>query len=516
VLGGRTFSFEAQREVTELRDYQTEALDGLRAKLGRGVRRIALVAPTGAGKTTIAGAMIKGAQAKGRRCIFLAHRKELIEQCSARLDEFSIAHGIIQQKHKRTDPRQSVQVASVQTLIRKDHWAADLIIVDECHRSTSKTYTDIIARYDNPAVIGLTATPYRMDGRGLGEIYDDLHELISTQALIDLKYLVMPVVFGSRAELDLSKVKVTAGDYNKQQLADAMKETILRGDLVQNWAERVGERTGAKYASQCRAVTVVFAPSVEQSLRIVAQFNDRGVPAEHIDAKTPAKERAETLRKLRAREISVVSNVGILTEGWDLPHLECVVLARPTRSRSLYKQMIGRLMRPDAEKRFAFVLDHANCTQTHGFVNETEDFSLKGREKRPRKGSSMAPHKKCKKCDALLALSVKVCSHCGHQIFEVDVRFTDEKLVELRPGQFKRHQEKPVDERQKTFDEFCKQCITREYNPNWARMRYQSIYGHWPAWKTGIRVPKFFRDYEAECNKKESEDQLGLLSPSSR
>lgn len=500
--------------MISLRDYQEAGIEGLREKISQGVRRVALVAPTGAGKTTIAAAMIDGAMRKGNRCLFLAHRKELIEQCSARLDQFGIKHGVIQAKHPKTDPTKRVQVASISTLIRKDHWDAEVIIVDECHRSTSKTYTKIIDRYKSPVVIGLTATPYRMDGRGLGEVYDDIHTLISTQDLIDMGYLVMPVIFGSKVKLDLSGVRVTAGDYNRGDLADAMKETVLRGDLIDNWATRVMAETGAERVSDCRACTVVFAPSVEQSIKIVEQFKAAGVAAAHLDAKTPAKERAEILRQLRAREISVVSNVGILTEGWDLPHLECVVLARPTRSRSMFKQMVGRLMRPDAGKRFAFVLDHANCTQTHGFVNEPEEYSLEGREKRPRKGAGLKPHKICKKCNAMLGMRVRACPMCGAVQFKVDVRFTNEKLVELKPGEVQRIERRPVEERQQAFNEWCVQCMSREYKPNWARMRYQAKYGEWPGWNTGIRVPRSFREYERAWNEAETKGQMGLLQPS--
>lgn len=491
-----------QYGVIELREYQNEGLDALRDRLGRGVRKIVFVAPTGAGKTTVAGAMIDGARRKGNRCIFLAHRTELIEQCSARLDQFGIPHGVIQRKHKRTDPRKQVQVASVQTLVRRDHWEADLIVVDECHRSTSASYVKILERYtNNPAVIGLTATPYRLDGRGLGEIYDDLYELIPVQPLIDQGFLVMPRIYGSR-DLDLSRVKTTAGDFNKKQLAAAMRETVLRGDIVENWVKRVQAETGATSAAECRACTVVFSPSVEQSVKIAEQFNQSGIPAAHLDANTPREERNRILSALRSRELSVVSNVGILTEGWDLPHLEVVALLRPTKSRSLVKQMVGRIMRPDPGKRFAIVLDHANCTRMHGFVNEPEVLDLDGREKRPRKGSGPAPHKVCKACDELVPLSAKVCPGCGHQIFEVDVVFTDEELVELDPSKIKRPVLAPESERQQAFVELCKQCMAREYAPNWVRVRYKKLYGSWPVHRDGIKIPSFFRKYEREFEPK--------------
>jgi superfamily II DNA or RNA helicase len=488
--------------VIEPRDYQQDALNALRDKIRSGVRRICLVAPTGAGKTTVAGAMIHGVMSKGKRAIFLAHRQELIDQCSDRLTEFGVRHGVIQGNDPRTDPYRSVQVASVQTLVRRDHWDADLIIVDECHRSTSETYTKIIDRYDSPCVIGLTATPYRMDGRGLGEQYDDLHEVIGTQDLIDLGYLVNPRVYGSRDPVDLSGVKTTAGDYNKKDLAGAMSTHVLRGEIVKNWLNRFEGRD---------ACTVVFAPSIEQSLRIVEQFRSAGVSAEHIDgsmSKSATGRRREVLRGLADRSISVVSNVGILTEGWDLPHLECVILARPTRSKSLYRQMVGRLMRPDPGKRFAYVLDHANCTRMHGFVFDPQEYSLEGRENRPRKGNTPAPHKQCESCFAMLPLRERRCSVCGHEKLRTPVEYTDEDLVELDPSNIVAGKSKasdvPRSQRQETFDKLCFQCIERGYKPAWARMRYNTFYGEWPSWQTGIRSSKSFRKYEADFKDKAS------------
>lgn len=481
-----------------LRTYQDGALHSVRGEIRAGNRRVLLVAPTGAGKTTIAGAIIDGVKSKGKRAIFLAHRTELIEQCSGRLEEFGLEHGVIQADHWRTNPDHNVQVASIQTLVRREHFDADLVIVDEAHRSTSVTYGKILERYDNPVVLGLTATPYRMDGKGLGDLYDVIVEVSQTQALIDEGYLVMPTVFGSK-RIDLSGVSVTAGDYDRKELQEAMQNTILHGDLLKNWMVHCGKATGAGDPSECDACTVCFAPSVEQSKAIVEQFQKAGVPSAHIDAKTPSKERAEVLKRLRNRDLVLVSNVGLLTEGWDLPHLECVILARPTRSRSLFKQMVGRLMRPDDDKRFAYLLDHANGTRTHGFVNETETYSLKGREDRPRKGDAEAPLKECKVCKALCPIQAPQCEECGFVFPKREVEYTDEELTELRPGEFKVDPPKneiPRDTRQEGFEQFCKQCVERGLKPNWARVRYMHTYRDWPSWKDGIRTPKFFHKYE--------------------
>jgi superfamily II DNA or RNA helicase len=508
--------------VIELRDYQEDALRTLRDRIRMGKRRPLLVAPTGAGKTTIAGAMIHGVMAKGRRAIFLAHRKELINQCAGRLTQFGVPHGVIKAKDKRRDPTRPVQVASVQTLTNREHWPADLIIVDEAHRSTSKTYVDILERYDNPIVVGLTATPYRMDGRGLGEIYDDIVEVCATQDLVDLGYLIRPSVFGSVQPVDLSGVSTSMGDFNKKELAGAMEGHVLRGEILTNWTRVVSaymQKRGvtATKPADLDACTVVFASSVEQSIKIAEQFKAVGVPAAHIDGKTPDDERDEILAKLRSRELTVVSNFGLLTEGWDLPHLECVILARPTRSKSLYRQMVGRIMRPDDDKRFAIVLDHGNCTRMHGFATDPQEYTLDGREARPRKGSKPAPHKMCERCLAKLPMNSNACDICGHQKLKLPVEYTNEMLVELDASNVDagapRAHAVPRDERQRVFDRFCYQCIERGFKPNWARMRYMQTYGEWPTWQSGIRSSREFMKYEADV-KKRREAEAGELRES--
>ena len=513
--------------MVTLRPYQVKSLDRLRGEISLGHRRILVVAPTGAGKTTIAGEVISGADKKGKRSIFLAHRTELIQQCSDRLDDMGVPHGIIQSGSKRQNPEASVQVASIQTLINRDHWDADILIVDEAHRSTSPIYIKILERYNDPVVLGLTATPYRLDGKGLGQVerkgqdpfdlYQSLVEVAGVQELIDLGYLVMPTVYGA-PEIDMSAVRVTAGDYNKKDSAEAMEGTVLRGDLLKNWARRCSLSTGATaefdsedklVSTTCNVCTVVFAPSIKQSHIIVEQFKNAGVSAAHIDGKTPPEKRAQILQDLRDRKLTVVSNFGILTEGWDLPHLEAVIGARPTRSRNLQKQMIGRLMRPDDDKRFAFLFDHADWTRTHGFVNEPETHTLKGREKRPRKGDAGAPVRECPDCMALCHISTPVCNECGFEFPRREIEYTDEEFVELNAENINNGRPRahavPVKERQDNFNRWCLRCEEEGYKPNWARMQYQRVYGEWPSRQTGIATPKFFwkytKKYEASAKK---------------
>lgn len=516
--------------MVTLRPYQVNALSRLRGEVSLGHRRVLLVAPTGAGKTTIAGEIISGAASKGNKCIFLAHRTELIEQCSGRLDDMGVTHGIIQGGSKRHNPEAMVQVASIQTLIRRDHFDAQIVIVDEAHRSTSPTYITLLERYDNPVVCGLTATPYRADGKGLGmvdrgkgkdpfELYQSLVEVAGVQELIDLGFLVMPTVYGA-PEVDMSEVRVTAGDYNKKDTAKAMEGTVLRGDLLKNWAQKCSVATGTSaefdpegrlVKTDCNACTVVFAPSIRHSHIIVEQFKNAGVAAAHIDGNTSRDERKKILQDLRDRVLTVVSNYSLLGEGWDLPHLEAVIGTRPTRSRNLVKQMIGRLMRPDDDKRFAFLFDHADWTRNHGFVNEPEAFSLTGRENRPRKGSAGAPVRECPDCMALCHISTPVCDECGFEFPKRELQYTDEEFIELTAGNINNGRPSahsiPVKERQDNFNRWCLRCEEEGYKPNWARMRYQQVYGEWPSRQTGIATPKFFwkymKRYEASAKKQQ-------------
>jgi len=499
-----------------LREYQRDAIQRVREEMSAGRRRVLLVIATGGGKTVTSSSVILSAVARGKRCLFLAHRQELIEQCSKTLTRLGVDHGVIKSNHPKMNIKKPVQVASIQTLIKRKHWHADLIVIDEAHRSMAKTYMDIIERYDQKkiAVLGLTATPYRMDGKPLGGMYDAMVEVISTQELIDQGFLVEPTVFGS-AEIDLSNVDVgSRGDYKKSQLSEAMESTILHGEILTNWARICGgalnsntvwykDSEGRERVSEtdCDACTVLFAPTVKRSKELVAQFQDAGVRAAHIDGKMTSGERKKILDKLESGEISVVSNVNILTEGWDLPRLECVIGARPTRSKNLYKQMGGRLMRPSDDKRFAFLLDHANWTRTHGFLHEPSKHSLTAPEKRPRKnGGGEKPLKKCPQCDSVHFIGAKFCPECGYVWPKKGIEHTDEHLTELDGKMVKRAHSVPQDERQEAFDRLATQCIDRGYKPNWARVRYQSFYGEWPSKKSGILMPRFFQKYERDFN----------------
>jgi superfamily II DNA or RNA helicase len=303
-----------------LRPYQEDAVREIRARVGAGVRRLIVVAPTGSGKTTIAAHIIAKAVERGSRVLFMAHRRELITQAYNRLIQLGVPEnqlGVLMGRDRRWRPGAPVQVASVDTLRNRAKPLADIVFVDECHRATAKSYRDIAAYYPDALHLGLTATPFRANGAGLGDAYDDLLLVASPRRLIDEGHLVEPRVFTVPTEAlpDLSAVRVKRGDYDQRALAEAVDSKTLVGNLVDHWT---------RHANGVR--TVAFAVSVAHSEHIAEQFRQAGVAAEHLDGATPTEERDAILGRLESGETRVVSNCGVLcldadteiltTDGW--------------------------------------------------------------------------------------------------------------------------------------------------------------------------------------------------------
>lgn len=333
-----------QRPV--LRPYQEKVLAQARDAYRRGVRRMCLVLPCGAGKTVCFSALIAGAVAKGSRALVLAHRRELVEQTSRKLSQFGVDHGVIMAGHRGARSSVSVQVASVQTLSRRLKLLSgymkqfNVIVPDEAHHLAAESQMEILRACAPDAVLlGATATPERLDGKPLGGegMFEELIVGPQTGDLIELGALV-PIDGFSFERPDLRSVKKHGGDYNLGQLDAVMKNIVLGGNVVRDYLE---------FAKGTRAL--VFAVTVEHSKAMVEQAKAAGVPAAHFDADTPLDERAALLGPgglIERGEILFASNVGVATEGTDVPSVETVILARPTCSLTLGLQMMGRGMRP--------------------------------------------------------------------------------------------------------------------------------------------------------------------------
>ena len=309
-------------------DYQTKFVSDFNQAIADGGKRPLGVAPTGSGKTVMATAIIKDAVAQYKRVLFVAHRDELITQAADKLRRFGdISPGMIKAgRDKDLRPQALVQIASVQTLHARAFRSktmelppAEIVVIDEAHHARAKTYQQIVEAYPNAVVLGLTATPCRGDGRGLGNIFDVLIECPQIGELIKLERWVRPKIFAPPPP-DLRGVHIRQGDYVVNELSRRVNTDQLVGDIVLEWLKRSERRR-----------TVGFAVDVAHSIHIRDELIKSGVRAEHLDGTTPQAEREAILSRLATGETEFVSNCQVLTEGFDLPDLACIVLARPNK-----------------------------------------------------------------------------------------------------------------------------------------------------------------------------------------
>jgi DNA repair protein RadD len=466
-----------------LRPYQTNVVAEVDQVIGAGKRRVVLVAPTGSGKTIIAAAFIRAAQAKGQRVLVLAHTRVIIKQISEKLFAHGIMHGIIQAGFA-TRPGEMVQVASVQTLwvraMQNKHMElplADLLIIDEAHHCPAKTYSKIIDAYPNAVLIGLTATPCRGDGRGLGGIFDVIVETPQVAELIAQKYLVRTHVYAP-TDPDLKGVETRTGDYVESQLAERMDRDNLVGDIATHW-HKYGERRK----------TVCFAVNVQHSLHIRDEFINSGVRAAHVDGSMPKSERDAVLARLASDELELVTNCMVLTEGWDQPEVSCCILARPTRRMGLYRQMVGRVLRPAPGKVNAIVLDHSGAVFRHGFVEDRVEWVLD-----PEKRSESPTHARrlergyssrlleCTQCGSV-RVGGEACQHCGFKPERPPkaIVFAD---GDLAPVDRKRRRAAVLSdphERMRWHGMLAHIAIDRGYKAGWAGHKFKEKFGTWPA-----------------------------------
>ena len=292
-----------------LRPYQLNKVAEARAMMGGGKKSICLVSPCGSGKTVIAAHIILSALSKGRRVLFLAHRRELINQCADKLKALGVLdYNVILPRHPQSNnPTSQMHIASIQTLIRREYPKADLIIVDEAHHAAARQYKSFLSNYPDAYVLGLTATPERLDGKGLDDIFQDLLEVATVPQLIEQGFLVKPTCLSPSREMaekikgSLSGLKIRGGDYDEGELGDAMDNKVLIGDIIEHWKEwAFGQKT------------IVFAASILHSQHIVEQFTNAGIAAAHIDGKMGTRERERILSAWRTPALDVVSNCQIL------------------------------------------------------------------------------------------------------------------------------------------------------------------------------------------------------------
>ena len=470
-----------RREQPKLRPYQEDVVARIEAEINAGRKRILTAAPTGSGKTVIGAEILRRkSRMAGTPDMFLVHRRELIRQGVSKLFDAGIDAGVIAPGFGPR-PEQLTQVASIPTLhsraLRTSRMAlppAGIVIVDEAHHATARTWRRVIDAYPDAIVIGLSATPCRADGAGLGGIFQALVECPGIDELISLGYLVSTRVFAPAAP-DLDGVHVRHGDYVECELAARVDQPKLVGDVVEHW-HRLAERRR----------TVVFATGVGHSLHLRNEFARSGVVAEHLDGAVPSAERDAMLARLAAGTTEVVCNCGVLTEGWDSPDVGCIVLARPTKSMVLYRQMVGRGIRPAPGKDHLLVLDHAGATHAHGLVEEPIAWALTPERRAVRAsqagGGDWSQRKlaDCPECHAVY-WSGSACPACGWRPMQkpepVDVVNGD--LAEIARGGKGRGLYSDAERLR-----FCAELVwiaeEHGYRPGWIGHKFKEKFGDWP------------------------------------
>lgn len=454
-----------------LRPYQTAALDRVRHSFRKGCRRPVLQLPTGGGKTVIASNIIRGALAKGRRTTFVVDSITLIDQTVERFFEDGISDiGVIQADHPMTDWSKPVQVASVQTLRRRERPECDLVVVDECHERHETIWNWMAERPELP-FLGLSATPW---AKGLGLKYDDLVVAETTGGLIDAGFLCPFRTFAA-AHPDLTGVKTRAGEYATDQLADVMAEGGLIADIVSTWLQHGDNRP-----------TIAFCVDRAHAKKVQLRFEEAGVGCGYIDAHTDRQDRKRIEEDLNAGRIRVVASVDCLTKGVDWS-VGCLVVARPTRSLIKWVQMIGRGLRINPEAGDdCIILDHSDNTLRMGMVTDISkgvlDTSEKGKGEVPQDRTPLP--KECAKCGWVKAPKVRECPACG---FVPEVRSDiEEHAGELVQVSGKKKNVATMAEKQIWYSGFLHIQRERNYKPNWADAQYRQKFSVWPRGLTAI------------------------------
>ena len=458
------------------RPHQINGVIAIRDHIAAGRRRVIALSPTGSGKTWLGTDVARRVVERKGSLLWVTHRIELIEQASSRLDELELDHGVIQGSHSRTRLGLPIQVASVQTLARREALPpATVIVIDECHHATSTGYVSLLSRYRDAYVIGLTATAERLDGSGLGTTgplgamgFQAIVEVARIDELVALGYLVPSVVYAPTVP-DLHDVQTLGGEYNSKQLAGVMDRPAITGDIVATWLRLAKGQT-----------TVGFAVNCDHGRHLTERCVAAGIAAEFLDFKTPPLERKAVLARVASGETTWLWNVDLMTEGWDMPRASVIVWARPTASLCLYLQGCGRGLRPWEGKTRCLVLDHAGNVHRHGFPNEHHTYSL---DSKRRKIAGVLPLslRTCLQCFAVSRGTSANCELCGaaFPVRKQEIRHEDGELQEVTPAQMWAARAGD-DARVKSLAKWMREGKDRGYKPTWPLVRYRALFHQWP------------------------------------
>jgi DNA repair protein RadD len=443
-----------------LRGYQDRGLNGIRSELRDGKKAVLYVLPTGGGKTVTYAAMAAGAAAKGNRILILEHRKELIRQASLAVGGLGVRHQVVAPPNKvadirrvhvkklgwpMLDTRSHVAVASVQTLARRMDWLQafnpTIIIIDEAHHAVAGTWARIIEACPKSILIGVTATPCRTDGQGLGDVFDAMVLGPSMRDLVDEGYLLPSRVFAPPMAVDLSEAGHKGGDFDPAAAALLLDKPSVTGNAVEHYAKLAPGRAA-----------IVFCSSVKHAEHVAAEFRAAGFRFEVVSGDMDDDLRDGHINGLADGRLQGICTVDVVSEGTDIPVAEVAILLRPTESESLYLQQVGRVLRTvyapgfdlsvlegrlaaieASGKHYGLVLDHVGNVLRHGMPIADRDWTLEGK-KRGKRGPQDKEQTlrvlQCPKC-YLAHEPAACCPGCGH-VYEVQSREVQQREGELQ------------------------------------------------------------------------------------
>lgn len=470
------------KSMRQLREYQVQAIDSIRAAVRGGVRKMILQLPVGAGKTLLSASVVAGALDKGNKAAFVCPRIDLVDQTLGEFYKEGIVDvGVLQANHPLTRYGAPMQICSIQTLESRGYYPdAKVVFFDECHLSRSG-HKKFIEAHPETIFIGLSATPW---AKGLSDIYDSLIVGTTMKELMDQGFLSKYRLFAPNNP-DLSGIKTVNGDYQSDQLSDRLRnDSGLVADIVKTWKEKYGKDR-----------TLVFATDCAHAKVLQERFKQAGVDAGYQDAYTPQIERAEIKRAFHNRTLPVVVSVDTMIVGndWDC---RCISFCRSTKSDQLFVQAIGRGLRlapPGAdEKEHLILFDHSGTTGRLGFPEDIEakyEGLLGGKSESPER--KLALPKTCPRCALLRPPGIPVCPNCGFKaevVIGTGIIEQDGELEEVVRGRItigkkgRPKKEYTMAEKAKFLSELKAYGVQKQYKDGWALNKYQERFKVWPDW----------------------------------
>lgn len=467
----------------QLRDYQQRGVEDLRAAFRSAYRAPLYSLPTGGGKTVVFSHIAEQADQRGKAVMVLVHRRELLAQTSRGLNEIGVRHQLIaphQTVHdvraqqlrltsgSTIDQTSRLQVASVQTLVRRlDRAPApDLVVIDEGHHAVAGSWHRVIEAFPRSRLLGVTATPHRLDGKGLGVQasgpFDTLVEGPTVRELIDAGYLCQPVVYAPPLQASLEGVPMRGGDYAANEVAERLDKPRITGDAIDH------------YRRLCDgAPAIAFCANVKHAQHVAEQFREAGYRWQCVDGTMSSSARDRAIRGLGDGSLHGISSCEIVNEGTDVPIVAVGILLRWTASLTLFLQQCGRILRPYEGKERAVILDHVGNSLVHGLPDWDREWSLAGEERKPRgsKAPPAPPVQQCPQCYAAHAPAER-CPRCGyvyalqHQLPQQE----DGELTEVTPEQAEamRRARKREVAKANTYEALKAIEAARGYRPGWA------------------------------------------------